>query len=68
MRAYQLKRVEKIIMVESKERNDGGKAATVTENESVEIPLFFHLSFLTQVASLPPVLWKRLKLREPCVI
>ena len=30
-----------IIMVESKERNDGGKAMTFIENESLEIPTFF---------------------------
>jgi len=28
-------------MVKSKERNDGGKAATFIENESVEIPTIF---------------------------
>ena len=57
-----------IIMVESKERNNSDKAATFIENESVEIPPFFHLSFLTKVASLSPTLWERRKLREPCVI
>jgi len=30
-----------IIVVESKERNDGGKATTFIENESVEIPNIF---------------------------
>jgi len=30
-----------IIMVESRERNDGGKAMTFVENESLEIPIIF---------------------------
>jgi len=30
-----------IIMVESKERNDGGKVATFIENESLDIPTIF---------------------------
>ena len=32
-----------IIMVESKDRNDGGKAATFIKNENVEIPIIFSL-------------------------
>ena len=36
-----IKKGREIIMVESKDRNDGGKAATFIENESVEIPTIF---------------------------
>jgi len=43
-----------IIMVGSKERNNGGKTAILVENDTIQIPQFFHLSSLTQVVFLFP--------------
>ena len=45
-----------IIKAENKERNNDKKTATLKENDTVEILPFFHLSSLTQVVFLSPVL------------
>jgi len=47
----------KIMMVESKEKNDGGKAAAFIENESVEIPTIF-----------PPKLSDADNFSIPCIV
>jgi len=52
-------------LVESKERNDGGKAVTFIENETLEVPTYFHPNFLTHVTLLFPVWWERWKLKKP---
>ena len=41
-----------ITMAGSKESNYGGKTATFVENDSIQIPTIFPLSFLTQVVFL----------------
>jgi len=41
-----------ITMASSKERNYGGKTASFVENDSIQIPIIFPLSFLTQVVFL----------------
>ena len=59
---------KEIIMVESKEMNNGGKAVIFIENESVEIPTIFPPK-LSNPGSFS-IIWiaERWKLRKPYVI
>ena len=45
-----------ITMAGSKESTNGGKTATLKENNTVEVPTIFPLSSLTQVVFLSPAL------------
>ena len=56
-----------MIMVESQERNDGGKPMTFKENDSLEIPTVFTSKLPDPVAFPSHVLWEKWKLKEPYV-
>ena len=63
-----LEKGREMIMAGNRERNDGGKTATLMENDTIEMPTIFPQSSLTQIVFLSPVLWERCKLRELYVI
>ena len=55
---------KEIVMARSRIRNNGGKTATLVENQTVEFPIMFPRSSLTQVVFLSLALWEKWKLRE----
>jgi len=57
-----------ITMAGSKKNNYGGKTTTFVENDSIEIPTIFPLSFLAQIVFLSYALWEKWGLREVYVI
>jgi len=48
-----LEKGTEVIMVDSKEKNDEGESITCRENDDIEFPKVFPLSFLALVAFYP---------------